>query len=95
MRQNFELAQNIWTATKHFGTCKRTRHKTDPEVTGVCAANRCCCKGRLRLILAGGGGRKWSNCPENNKNFVYFCELHKNLKHGLDFRNGQQYVLTY
>ena len=22
----FGLAQNIWTSTKHFGTCKRTRH---------------------------------------------------------------------
>ena len=26
--QIFGLAQNIWTSTKHFGTCKRTRHKT-------------------------------------------------------------------
>ena len=24
----FVLAQNIWTSTKHFGTCKRTRHKS-------------------------------------------------------------------
>ena len=24
--QIFGLAQNIWTDTKHFGTCKRTRH---------------------------------------------------------------------
>ena len=23
----FGLAQKIWTGTKHFGTCKRTRHK--------------------------------------------------------------------
>ena len=23
----FGLAQKIWTITKHFGTCKRTRHK--------------------------------------------------------------------
>ena len=23
----FGLAQKIWTSTKHFGTCKRTRHK--------------------------------------------------------------------
>ena len=22
----FGLAQKIWTSTKHFGTCKRTRH---------------------------------------------------------------------
>ena len=22
----FVLAQKIWTSTKHFGTCKRTRH---------------------------------------------------------------------
>ena len=44
--------------------------KTDPDVIGVCCANRCCCcccTGRLRLILAGGGGRKWSNCPEKTK----------------------------
>ena len=25
-RQIFGLAQKIWTGTKHFGTCKRTRH---------------------------------------------------------------------
>ena len=25
--QMFELTQKIWTGTKHFGTCKRTRHK--------------------------------------------------------------------
>ena len=25
--QIFGLAQKIWTGTKHFGTCKRTRHK--------------------------------------------------------------------
>ena len=25
--QIFGLAQNIWTSSKHFGTCKRTRHK--------------------------------------------------------------------
>ena len=25
--QIFVLAQKIWTGTKHFGTCKRTRHK--------------------------------------------------------------------
>ena len=25
--QNFELTQKIWTSPKHFGTCKRTRHK--------------------------------------------------------------------
>ena len=24
----FGLAQKIWTSTKHFGTCKRTRHKS-------------------------------------------------------------------
>ena len=24
--QIFVLAQKIWTSTKHFGTCKRTRH---------------------------------------------------------------------
>ena len=27
--QIFGLAQNIWTSTKHFGTCKRTRHKLE------------------------------------------------------------------
>ena len=26
--QIFELAQKIWTGTKHFGTCKRTRHNS-------------------------------------------------------------------
>ena len=26
-KQIFGLAQNIWTSPKHFGTCKRTRHK--------------------------------------------------------------------
>ena len=26
--QIFWLAQKIWTGTKHFGTCKRTRHKS-------------------------------------------------------------------
>ena len=25
--QIFGLAQKIWTGAKHFGTCKRTRHK--------------------------------------------------------------------
>ena len=27
-KQIFGLSQKIWTGTKHFGTCKRTRHKT-------------------------------------------------------------------
>ena len=26
-KKKFGLAQKIWTSTKHFGTCKRTRHK--------------------------------------------------------------------
>ena len=26
VQKSFGLAQNIWTSTKHFGTCKRTRH---------------------------------------------------------------------
>ena len=26
-KQIFGPTQNIWTGTKHFGTCKRTRHK--------------------------------------------------------------------
>jgi hypothetical protein len=25
-KKNFGLTQKIWTSTKHFGTCKRTRH---------------------------------------------------------------------
>ena len=28
--QIFVLPQNIWSSTKHFGTCKRTRHKWHP-----------------------------------------------------------------
>ena len=27
LHTNHGLAQNIWTGTKHFGTCKRTRHE--------------------------------------------------------------------
>jgi hypothetical protein len=27
--QIFGLAQKIWTGTKHFGTCKRTRQKSE------------------------------------------------------------------
>ena len=39
--QIFGLAQKIWTGTKHFGTCKRTRHqwvaqtKTDLSLSGL------------------------------------------------------------
>ena len=28
----FGLAQKIWTGTKHFGTCKRTRHKKNAYI---------------------------------------------------------------
>ena len=34
-KQIFGLAQKIWTSPKHFGTCKRTRHK----ITGLVHCN--------------------------------------------------------
>ena len=36
----FGLAQKIWTSPKHFGTCKRTRHK--PVVKMRMMRNKCC-----------------------------------------------------
>ena len=30
--QIFGVAQKIWTGTKHFGTCKRTRQKSEQEI---------------------------------------------------------------
>ena len=32
-KQNFGLAQKIWTSTKYFGTCKRTRHQSHSNFT--------------------------------------------------------------
>ena len=29
-QNNFGQTQKIWTGTKHFGTCRRTRHKLSP-----------------------------------------------------------------
>ena len=38
----FGLAQNIWTTTKHFGTCKRTRHKSaNPAHKWTCSRDSC------------------------------------------------------
>ena len=34
-KKNFGLAQKIWTSPKHFGTCKRTRHKGPKQFWSV------------------------------------------------------------
>ena len=50
MHQIFGLAQKIWTGTKHFGTCKRTRHKAErPKTKGstnffTCSSSDLLCK---------------------------------------------------
>ena len=36
----FGLAQKIWTSTKHFGTCKRTRQKCFWQVPIFCARTK-------------------------------------------------------
>ena len=48
--QIFGLAQKIWTGTKHFGTCKRTRHYC-PKIYTMPWGSRLACRASNKIEM--------------------------------------------